>query len=930
MPKEAVIAGSSLIGNLAVTLGLNTAAFEKGATLAEKQAQKLGRRLQSIGDGMSDIGQKMALGITAPLLGIGAVGVKMAGNFETAMNQVGISSQATGEQMKRMNDLALDIGKSTLFGASEAAGAMDMLAKTGLNAEQILGGAAKATTDLAAAAGSELEPASSAISDAMQQFGLSTKDLPTIVNQVTGAVNESKLSFEDFVGAAGQAGGVAGALGVSFQDFNAVLAGTSSLFGSGSDAGTSLKTFLTTLVGKSSTARGKMQELGLSFYDSAGKMKSMSEIAQHLQDRLGHLSEQQLTEAASIVFGNDAMRTAIGLMRLGGKGVDELKAKIANTNASEQAAKMMSGFNGQMDQLKGALETLAIRVAQTGLLNMLTDFVKRATDFVDRLATASPEALKFAVAVAAIAAAVGPLLMAFGPVVGIIGAAVPKIAALKGGLAAAAIEAGGVAPLLAPLIPVIAGLAAAALAGYAAWKNWDKIQPVLQQWGAGAQKIIGGVDGYLKGLSERAAELDKKLGIPPPSAYSDGLNAQFKTIAAADPLGEWARKADAALLPLVTADPIGTWLRKTDAALKPFITADPIGPWARRVDAALSGMAAAGIAAVQRLYTGIATWMGSKLSAVWEGAQKKIEQVKTSFYNLYDAVVGHSYVPDMIEGIAAEMGRLDAIMVVPAKKATTDTTQAFRGAAASIQATLDRLFPEFERLKTFAADTANIAASNLSPEMKTEARRRLAHQSAGTDHENPLGNIERVSNDKIGDLESEYQRAVTAMQTRFALPVKRSNMEVAESFVYMAEGAVESLRRMADAFKSGGFWDKIQGVLGLIGTGVRAYLDIKGAKGGSSGFGGFRAMGGPTVPGKSYIVGENGPEWFTPGARGFVTPNNDNSRGGIAHIVPSPYFDVVVRNHASAVAAPMAGQAAVQGSSMAQREIARRHARQIP
>lgn len=39
-------------------------------------------------------------------------------------------------------------------------------------------------------------------------------------------------------------------------------------------------------------------------------------------------------------------------------------------------------------------------------------------------------------------------------------------------------------------------------------------------------------------------------------------------------------------------------------------------------------------------------------------------------------------------------------------------------------------------------------------------------------------------------------------------------------------------------------------------------------------FGGFRADGGSVASGKSYIVGERGPELFSPGASGFVTPNH--------------------------------------------------------
>lgn len=39
-------------------------------------------------------------------------------------------------------------------------------------------------------------------------------------------------------------------------------------------------------------------------------------------------------------------------------------------------------------------------------------------------------------------------------------------------------------------------------------------------------------------------------------------------------------------------------------------------------------------------------------------------------------------------------------------------------------------------------------------------------------------------------------------------------------------------------------------------------------------FGGFRANGGPVMSGRSYIVGEKGPELFTPGASGNIVPNH--------------------------------------------------------
>ena len=55
------------------------------------------------------------------------------------------------------------------------------------------------------------------------------------------------------------------------------------------------------------------------------------------------------------------------------------------------------------------------------------------------------------------------------------------------------------------------------------------------------------------------------------------------------------------------------------------------------------------------------------------------------------------------------------------------------------------------------------------------------------------------------------------------------------------------------------------GIGGIAGAG--------GASGLASFFGGFRADGGPVSAGKSYVVGERGPELFTPSASGNITPN---------------------------------------------------------
>lgn len=54
-------------------------------------------------------------------------------------------------------------------------------------------------------------------------------------------------------------------------------------------------------------------------------------------------------------------------------------------------------------------------------------------------------------------------------------------------------------------------------------------------------------------------------------------------------------------------------------------------------------------------------------------------------------------------------------------------------------------------------------------------------------------------------------------------------------------------------------------------------------------FGGARAMGGPVSSGKTYLVGENGPELFSPSSAGNITPNHQ--LGGVAGFTFAPVVD---------------------------------------
>lgn len=322
------------------------------------------------------------LGTTALASGFAAFGrssLNIAREFQAAMKRVEAATQAGEAAMGRLEAKAKHVGAVTAFTAMDAANAIEVLAKNGLDVEEILGGALDATVMLSGALGSQLAPSADLVTDMMEQFGLQAADLPTIADRITGAALTSKFGFDDLRLAIGQAGGVAGKFGVDIEEFLTALSLTASGFASGSDAGTSFKNFLQRLTPQSKDAREAMKAIGFDAFDAAGNMKSMAEIAEELRHGVAGLSEEARNSTLQKIFGTDAIRTALSLAESGAQGFDSQRAALVDVSAAEQSKIRLEGLEGALRELASAWEALQLEAAQNGGLDLAEDLVNRLT-----------------------------------------------------------------------------------------------------------------------------------------------------------------------------------------------------------------------------------------------------------------------------------------------------------------------------------------------------------------------------------------------------------------------------------------------------------------------------------------------------------------------------------------------------------------------
>jgi hypothetical protein len=103
---------------------------------------------------------------------------------------------------------------------------------------------------------------------------------------------------------------------------------------------------------------------------------------------------------------------------------------------------------------------------------------------------------------------------------------------------------------------------------------------------------------------------------------------------------------------------------------------------------------------VQRTYEGVKTWMVDKFAAIVESIRQKVRAVTGFFADMYDKVVGNSYVPDMVNEIGVEFDSLDGRMVRPAGNATNLVQSAFRSMSDSVQSLVGNMLSRVSSLMT--------------------------------------------------------------------------------------------------------------------------------------------------------------------------------------------------------------------------------------
>ena len=285
--------------------------------------------------------------------------------FEEGMSGVRALTEATDAEFLFLRETAKSLGASTSFSASQAAEGMQNLASAGFTVNEIVA-AMPGMLDLAASSGEDLAVASDIAATTLRGFGLEASKAGHVADVLAEVSARTNAAVSDTGEAMKYIAPVANAMGLSLEEVAASIGFLSDAGIKGSQAGTTLRSAFTRLAKPTEDMLEVMDSLNLSFYDTDGKMKSISNIVGMLNTEMAGLTDAEKQNALVTLFGQEALSGMMVLMEAGPEKIAELTKSLEECDgaASKMSQTRLDNLAGDIEELGGAMETLQLDVME--------------------------------------------------------------------------------------------------------------------------------------------------------------------------------------------------------------------------------------------------------------------------------------------------------------------------------------------------------------------------------------------------------------------------------------------------------------------------------------------------------------------------------------------------------------------------------------
>lgn len=328
-------------------------------------------------------------------------------DFDQAMANTAAICNATADDYARLQQAALDMGKTTTKTATESAEALGYMSLAGWDVNESIAGL-EPILRLSEATGMDLATCSDLVTDSLSALNLQVDDLGEYLDVAAMANNKSNQTAQMLMEAYIAVGGTMKNLHVPIQESATALGVLANRGIKGSEAGTALNAVINNLTTGTGQAGKMMDKLGISAFDSNGKFIGLAETIRVVDEATKDMTEEQRNAALAALGGKehiDALNDLIsGLNTTTADGRSEWEALTddlynADGALSTMAATVTDTLQGAISIFGSAMDDMKIRLAQTfapaakDAINAVSAVIPSITD---RIATAGNAFVEYA------------------------------------------------------------------------------------------------------------------------------------------------------------------------------------------------------------------------------------------------------------------------------------------------------------------------------------------------------------------------------------------------------------------------------------------------------------------------------------------------------------------------------------------------------
>lgn len=377
----------------------------KGGALGGK-GNKLDTTFRDAGAAMGRMGER-ARNARNTIATVGVAGGFMAHKLITAGASVesallaGSSKFGDGVRrntpvFKELESAAFDLGKTTKFGAVEAAGALNDLAASGFDPAAAMKNL-PIIAKMAIAGGEELQQASTIALDSMGVFGMLydqmgqlrgpdqlASNLTRVADVMAYTANQTTASMGSIYETLTEAGKITDVAGMTFEKFAAITGALAQAGIKGSVAGTAIKNITVRLLSPTTEGSKELKKLKID-EKSFRKMTDPLEQLEVIAKAINQLPKEDKVKALDEYFGKIPLAAASYLASTGFRNARELESKILRSapgSNARQAEIIADSTETKMAKLENTFERIGKTIFDK-IQSPLEETIDKAVKYLD-------------------------------------------------------------------------------------------------------------------------------------------------------------------------------------------------------------------------------------------------------------------------------------------------------------------------------------------------------------------------------------------------------------------------------------------------------------------------------------------------------------------------------------------------------------------